>query len=414
MIDLKKLSPVALKAWAKKRVDDFLESRLAKDVKESRELFALSNECEFVKYDGQKEKHIITAGRYGATVNRKVDYLFAKGPTSSEQELLDSYRDILETTAERAYLDGSVLWVVESGELAIMNDAIVYYTDTTRQEILCVCRKVIEIVVATDTGTETEKAIYELYFDGLRYRFTYDDMPSKDSHDDKPETLDVEFIEIGKTGDVPLFTRCKGILRGFERIAKHQDNSIERNTNPLTEVRGYEGTDVDELKATIDRTDIAMTSGTGGVTIHQRNMDSASVQVWYQMLNQLYYEVTATVGKDNEMQYAQSGRALDRLFIDMEAKAQKMGALLETGLNKYFESQGKPVIDILWNTDKPYDDASVIDSVMKSRGFVSDQTLLERHPYVVDVELENQRIAEQNGMGIEDLGNTNDIDTEVI
>ena len=72
-------------------------------------------------------------------------------------------------------------------------------------------------------------------------------------------------------------------------------------------------------------------------------------------------------------------------------------------MKQFFESAYGAEVDIVWNTDRPVDDAAIISAIAQSRGLVSDRTLLEQHPWVEDVDQEIERLAEQDVMGMEDL-----------
>ena len=112
------------------------------------------------------------------------------------------------------------------------------------------------------------------------------------------------------------------------------------------------------------------------------------------------------------MQYAVSGKAMDRLFVDMENSARELAHVLEQALKAYFEYIGYEDVDIVWNTDRPVDDASIIQAIVSSRGLLSDRTLIEQHPWVDDVDEELRRLEEQNTSGFNDLMETEDPDEE--
>ena len=104
-----------------------------------------------------------------------------------------------------------------------------------------------------------------------------------------------------------------------------------------------------------------------------------------------------------ELQYAQSGKAMDRLFIDMENSARALAHVLETALIRYFEVIGYEDVDIIWNTDRPVDDLEIMNGINASRGLVSDRALLEQHPWVDDIEEELKRREQEAIGGMDDL-----------
>ena len=94
---------------------------------------------------------------------------------------------------------------------------------------------------------------------------------------------------------------------------------------------------------------------------------------------------------------------MDRLFVDMENSARETARTLEIALKAYFKYKDGVDVDIIWNTDRPIDDAEIINAIAASRGLVSDLTLLEQHPWVEDVEEEQKRLEKQQMGGFEEL-----------
>lgn len=407
MIDLSKLQPIGRKIWTKKKWDEYLLTRNY-----------LSVERSVMTYEdptNQKFDEVVDKSTWKDTVDRRVNYLLARKPIcTGHQEELDGLADFIKETAKNYLLRGSLIWIVQGNGVdiipkpAIMKNTIAIYADEAKQDTLAYIRKRVDLEIDALTGAETEREYYECYYiedvDGARvvhrdtYCYTLDNADSEEVLEDAPV-----FIQLGKTGDAALFAYVEGFLRAHDKLFKHQDTTVEKNTRPLVEVRGYSGTDDEDLAYAIEELCIARTDGNGGVAIHQRSMDSSSIDLWRKALMTKYYEATSTVGKDNELQYAVSGKAMDRLFVDMENASRELAHVLEQALDEYFDSLGYEKVGIVWNTDRPVDDAAIITAIAQSKGILSDKTLLEQHPWVEDVDEELQRLADQKNSGFEDL-----------
>ena len=389
---ISELQPFARKQWVSKRWAEYEESRNTKAIERSIRAY----------YDPTDEEYEdnIDRSKWRATVDRKVNYLLARKPVVNEhQDMLDALLPFVRKSAVEYILRGSLIWIVQGDgegiqpEPLIMNNTIAVYADEYREEVLAFIRKYTELDIDEVTGEETELVFYECYYKNGEvwhrdtYNYDYDNL-------DTEEVLDVApvFIELGKTGDAPLFAYVEKLLEAFDNILKHQNKTVEKNTTPLVEIRGYTGTSDADLQYAVEELSLVKVDGSGGVTLHMRSMDSAAIDLWLKRLLQEYYEATAVVGKDNEIQYAQSGKALDRLFVDMENSARELAQVLEEALLKYFEILGYTDIDIIWNTDRPIDDAEIINGIQASRGLLSDRTLIEQHPWVDDPEEEMARV----------------------
>lgn len=402
-MDISKLSPFGRKQWAKKKWDEYEGSRNTKAIERA----------ELAYYEPTDEifDNRIDKSKWKATVDRKVNYLLARNPLVPEhQDIIDDLLPFIKKTALEFILRGSLIWIVQGNGNGIepvpliMNNTIAIYNDEYKEDVAAFIRKYIEIELEPSTGEETEVIFYECYYEsaGVWHRdtfcFSLDNKDKSGVFNQAPV-----FIELGKTGDAPLYAYVEGLSRAFDNILCNQDTTTEKNTKPLVEVKGYTGTDDADLKYAIDELSIVKVDGTGGVIVHTRNMDSASIDLWAKRLLQEWYEATSTVGKENELLYAQSGKAMDRLFVDMENSARELAAVLEEAIKRYFDVLGYEDIDVIWNTDRPVDDISIIGGIQASRGLVSDRTLLEQHPWVDDVEEELTRRNQEGTAGMEDL-----------
>ena len=403
-MNIKDLMPIGRKQWVQRKWQDYEDSKNTQAISRSEKAYYDPTDAKFdLKIDKSKWK---------ATVDRKVNYLLARPPVVTEhQDILDDLLSFIRESALAYTLRGSLIWIVQGdGEAIIprpliMNNTIAVYSDEYREEIVAFIRKYTELEVEPETGEETELNFYECYYEGdggvwHRDTFHYD----VDGRDKEETLAEVPvFIELGKTGDAPLYAYVENLLAAFDRILKHQDTTVEKNTTPLVEVKGYSGTSDADLKYAVENLSLVKVDGAGGIMLHMRNMDSAAIDLWTKRLMQEYYEATSTVGKEMELHYAQSGKALDRLFIDMENSARELAHILETALVRYFEVIGYEGVDIIWNTDRPVDDLDIINGIQTSRGLVSDRTLLEQHPWVDDIEEELIRREQEAIGGMYDL-----------
>ena len=404
MRTLAELEPIGRKQWAKRKWDEYQETELAKTIRVSKLVY---NEPTNKKMEG-----VIDKPKWKATVDKKVNYLLGRPPVcEGHQDILDSLDSLLRETAKNIYLAGSAIWIVQGNGVdidpvpMIMSDTIAVYSDQNRQEVFGYVRKRVEIELEASAGSEETVDYYELYYqdgEGMWHRETF--CYSVDGKDTEETFMDgLCIIQLNKTGDAPLFAYIEDLLNAFDHSMKHQDKAVQDNTEPLVEVRGYSGTSDDDLEYAVKTMKIARTDGNGGVTIHTRSMDTNSIDLWQRRLLQEYSEAACIVLKENELQYAQSGKAMDRLFVDMENSARELAQVLEKALKEYFLEIGINGADIVWNTDRPTDDLSIISGITQSQGLLSRKTLIAQHPWVENVEEELKNIEEESVSGMEDL-----------
>ena len=408
MIDLVNMTLYGRKVWAKKKYDDYIKSETYKAIDEATKVY----------YEPLDKKVIcrIEKSKWKTAIDRKVNYLFARPPIStSNQKELSVMLDFIKESAREYLLRGSLIWLVQGTNESltprptIMDDTIAVYGDAKKEEPICYIRKYIKVEADSQTGAEEEIEYFECYYDTNK-KDTYSlARPTED----KQEVLESKFlfIEMAKTGRAPLYAYVKELLEAYDRILRHQDTATEKNTKPLVEVRGYQGTSDEDIEYAVNQMSIVKTDGNGGVNIIARSMDSTSIDLWAKRILLEFYEATATVGKENELAYAQSGKAMDRLFIDMENSARDLASVLESALGIYFSYIGK-VVDIIWNTDRPVDDLATIQGIQASVGILSTQTLIEQHPWVNDSEEELRRLQAEKLGDFTDLYEPTNTETE--
>lgn len=405
MIKLEEMTEFGRKQWVKRKYDEYTQTPNTKAIDRSVKMYNDPTNRAF-------DEHIDKA-KWKTTVDKKVNYLLARKPIcTGHQELLDSLSDLIKETAKQFTLRGSLIWIVQGDgenvdpQPSIFNNAIAIYKDETKQEPLCFIRKYTDIEIVPETGEEQEINYYECYYGTKRDVYRYD-QDNKDVIGEELGENAPTFIELGSTGDAALFAYVEALIAAFDHVLKHQDTTVVKNTTPITEVRGYSGTSDEDLDYAVNRLNIVKTDGNGGLTIHTRSMDSTSIDLWVKRLLEEYYSATCTVGKDNELAFAQSGKAMDRLFIDMENSAKELAHTLEQAILAYFQILGIEDADIIWNTDRPVDDTDIINGIVASTGILSKRTLLEMHPWVEDVDEELRRLASEESLGMEDLTEQN-------
>ena len=413
MFDISLLEPLALKVWAIKKYEDWEKSVAYQWGKEALELIEEPTE-------GAPD----STQRWPSAIEERLNYLMARQPVLRHkdivaeapqletpivkpkkpivepgQEELDALNPAIREYTERFLCCGHALWIVQGdGEGVIpqpmlMEDTLVIYKDKKKKHPICYVRKITEVEVDTQTGAETTYTQYEVWVGKKKYLFD-NARPELDTVEELAE--EPHWVEIGTEGEKSCFATVRSILIALNKVFKNQDTTVEANTKPLTEIRGYSGTDVEEARDAVEKASVVLTEGDGGVNVHTRQMDSASIELWTSRLLQQFYQGTGTVGKDKELEFAVSGKALDRLFVQAEQKAKQLGDILEPAIKEVLRLQGvEGDIDIVWNTDRPVDDAETITAIQGSIGLLSKKTLLEQHPWVDDVDEELRRLSQE-------------------
>ena len=255
------LKPEGRKLWVKKQWDEYSGSRLNAVMARA------------VKQYSQPEDDNTTQlakGKWKATIDRKVNYLLGRTPTCTEaQDEFNALAKLIRETATQLLLRGSLIWVVQGDEKTktivpgIMYNAIDVYDDEEKKNVVATIRHYVTISIDDTTGAESEVEMLECYYENeagsmIRDTFCYAN-PALDKTEELGDT--VKFIELGKTGTAPLYAYSEEILVAFDGTMIHQETTTKKNTKPLVEVRGYSGSDDDDLSYAVDELSIVKTDG---------------------------------------------------------------------------------------------------------------------------------------------------------
>ncbi len=103
---------------------------------------------------------------------------------------------------------------------------------------------------------------------------------------------------------------------------------------------------------------------------------------------------------------APSGIALRFLYAGLDLKCNTLEEWFKWGfeqllyfVNKYHEITKQPVSDkeitIVFNRDIIFNKSEVIEDCQKSKGFISDKTIISNHPWIEDIEEELKQIEKE-------------------
>lgn len=213
-----------------------------------------------------------------------------------------------------------------------------------------------------------------------------------------------------ETTDLSLI---KGLIDDYDRNASDISNALEEIQEVIYILKGYEDEDLGEFLKNLKHFRAIKISGEHGnadVKIERNEIPGTTVENVLQRTKENIYAfgggIDPTVDKFGSNP---SGVALKWLYQNLILKSEILIRKLEDALYEfawyivhyinmkenttYSYKKVKPIINpaILSN------DIEVIESLEKSKGTLSEKTILEKHPYVDNVEEEMRRLQEQRG-----------------
>lgn len=203
---------------------------------------------------------------------------------------------------------------------------------------------------------------------------------------------------------MPLLKRCKSLQDGINSILSTFQNNMEEDyRSTLLVIKNYDGQDLSELRKNIATYGIikvrSLDGVEGGVESLQVEVNSTNYQV---LLEQLRKSLISNCRGYDASELRNGGRDANEMNIksvysDITLDSFEMENEFRASLNNllWFVEKylGITIGDVEWifNRDNIVSESSVINDIRNSVGILSEETLIEQHPYVKDVQLEIDR-----------------------
>lgn len=210
--------------------------------------------------------------------------------------------------------------------------------------------------------------------------------------------------------ELPDIKFVKSLLDAYDLSRSEAANYVEEVKNLIFILKGYGGEDISEFMRVLneDRAIPIDDPEDGGVDTLTPQMDITALREHYEQLKRDLIEDGQSINKDlDKFGSAPSGVALKFMYAGLDLKANA----LETEFKMSFEnllyfinvylsennlgSYKNIDLDILFNRDMEINESEVIENCNKSKGTISDDTIIANHPWVKDVEKEKEVLKEQ-------------------
>ncbi|WP_053083309.1 phage portal protein [Clostridium cylindrosporum] len=218
-------------------------------------------------------------------------------------------------------------------------------------------------------------------------------IPFKNNHIEMP---DIKFV--------------KTLLDSYDLSRSEAANYVEEVKNLIFVLKGYGGEDIDDFMRKLNeyRAVLVDDPQEGGVDTLTPTMDITALKEHYEQLKRDIIEDGQSVNKDlDKFGSAPSGVALKFMYSGLDLKCNALETQFKMGfemllyfINIYLSEIGEGTyenidVDIIFNRDIEINESETIDNCQKSKGVISDKTILANHPWVKDIELEKKELESQ-------------------
>lgn len=206
------------------------------------------------------------------------------------------------------------------------------------------------------------------------------------------------------TQELPLLRFIKDLLDDYDFITSDTSDSIHDIPLNVRVVKNYDGTDKDEFINNLKQLKLAFVSEEGDMTNLDIPLELEGIELHLKRLRKDIYENGCGVDTQDENMRDTSGEALKFRYIDLSLDCQDLGVQISNALQqlayfifadaKQFKSATFETTEfnIVFNADMITNESQSILDCKNSVGIVSNETILNHHPYVDDVKQELERL----------------------
>lgn len=213
--------------------------------------------------------------------------------------------------------------------------------------------------------------------------------------------------------EIPLLKKVKSLQDGINvMLSDFENNMQEDSRNTILVLKNYDGQDLGEFRrnlATFGAVKIRCSGDTNGgvetleITVNADNYKTI-LEIFKKALieNAMGYDAKddRISGNPNQMNIQSMYSDIDLDANDMETELQAAFEEILWFVNIYLLNSGKgdferEKVKVIFNRDILINETEAIENCSKSAGILSDETLIEQHPWIDDPKEEMERLKQQ-------------------
>ena len=389
--------------------------------------------------------------QYRKLVDQKTNYVLGKPITiaTAKDEYLKHLQDIFSKKVHRQLrvlaqyaVDGGIAWLyphyVENGEFKIAvfpsHEICPLWKDKAHTELNGVMRCYNDDVYDKKGGVKTICHVDLFTTDGITH-FIYQGsslIPDKNPHDDYMSVGDKKFNWIRlpmipfkyNSKEIPLIRNVKPLQDSLNQVLSDFQNNMEEDPRTtILVLKNYDGTNIPEFRQNLATYGVIKVTTVDGV---QGGVETLKVEVNAQNYQAILMQLKRAIvengrgfdAKEERMDGDPNQMNIESMYTDIDLDVNAMETEFQAGfeelkwfIDQYLIHQGKndfseEDVSFVFNRDIFINEDAKIDNCVKSRGLVSEKTILSRHPWVENLERELKQIEEDKQAEFEEMSDT--------
>lgn len=384
----------------------------------------------------------IVNNQYKKLVKQKVNYIASKTPSISTDN--EKYNELLNDLFDKGFLktikriatdvyNNGIGWlflyVDEEGNLKFKRinsvEVIPVWTDNDHTELKYAIRKYVNQVYRN--GRYEKETHIELYKDsGVEYYILNDNklnLIEKKAYltvDNKPYNWQrIPLISFRADElEQPLLNRVKSLQDGLNMLmSDFMNNMQEDSRNTILVIKNYDGENLGEFRRNLATYGAVKVREEGEVSSLQVEVNAGNYDAIVKLLKQTIIENGAgfdskadTLGNNpNQLNIRSMYSEIDLEANDFETEFQASFEELLWFVANHLKNTGQgdflaEKVEVVLNRDILVNESQAITDIKNSVGIISEETILAQHPWVTDVQAEQEKLKKERSENIEDYG----------
>jgi len=375
----------------------------------------------------------IVNNQYKKLVKQKVNYIASKTPSISTDN--EKYNELLNDLFDKGFLktikristdvyNNGIGWlflyVDEEGNLKFKRinsvEVIPVWTDNDHTELKYAIRKYVNQVYRN--GRYEKETHIELYKDsGVEYYILNDNklnLIEKKAYltvDNKPYNWQrIPLISFRADElEQPLLNRVKSLQDGLNVLmSDFMNNMQEDSRNTILVIKNYDGENLGEFRRNLATYGAVKVREEGEVSSLQVEVNAGNYDAIVKLLKQTIIENGAgfdskadTLGNNpNQLNIRSMYSEIDLEANDFETEFQASFEELLWFVANHLKNTGQgdflaEKVEVVLNRDILVNESQAITDIKNSVGIISEETILAQHPWVTDVQAEQERLKKE-------------------
>ncbi|MFS1514569.1 phage portal protein [Chengkuizengella sp. SCS-71B] len=218
----------------------------------------------------------------------------------------------------------------------------------------------------------------------------------------------------------PLVQLIKSLVDDYDNKKSDNSNNLEDLPNSTYVIKDYDGEDLGEFRRNLSIFRVIKVTSEGGVDTINLEIDTEAFKTHMEMNRKDIYEFGRGVDTQSEkFGNSPSGIALKFLYADLDMDANDMEMEFQASLEQllWFIDQhiantttqdfSNEQVDFIFNRDIVINETDTITNAKNSVGIISDETIINNHPWVTDSQDELDRVKKQREEDLQQMQDYN-------